>query len=91
MAEINNNSILGIKLHLEGEDIEQLSAGAIANGNANLEAILEKIALANCLNDTADLNFYNVKNQPTHEPEILTPIFIDNVILYGITTEKRIH
>ena len=89
MAETNN--ILGINLQLEGENIESVSVATIANGSANLEAILEKIALANSLNDTAELNFYTVKNPPTLEPKILTPRFIDNVILYGITTEKRIN
>ena len=74
MAETNN--ILGINLQLEGENIESVSVATIANGSANLEAILEKIALANSLNDTAELNFYTVKNPPTLEPEVLTPIFI---------------
>ena len=89
MAETNN--ILGVNLQFEGENIESISVATIANGSANLKAILEKIPLANSLNDTAELNFYKVKNPPTLEPEILTPIFIDNVILYGITTEKRIN
>ena len=68
MAEIKN-SILGIKLHLEGEDIEQLNVGAIANGSANLEAILEKLALANCLNDTADLNFTMLQTNQHKSPK----------------------
>ena len=35
--------------------------------------------------------FWYVKHEPTPEPEILTPSFIDNVILHGITTEKRLN
>ena len=56
-----------------------------------LKKILEKIALANCINDTADVEFYKVKHLPLQSLEILTPIFVDNIILFGITTEARIN
>ena len=82
---------LGVNLKLEGEEIKDISVAAIANGSTDLEHILEQIVLANSLNDTADLKFDKVLHPPTTEPEILTPIFIDTLILYGITTKKRIN
>ena len=72
MPEISQ--ALNVKLNLEGDTIQHINIGAIADGSRCMDKILEKIALANCLNDTADLNFYKVKERPINGPEILTSI-----------------
>ena len=87
----DKNQVLNVKLNLEGSDIQHINIRAIADGSRSMGKILEKIALANCLNDTADLNFYSEKEIQTNGPEILTPIFVDNLIMFGITAEKRIN
>ena len=59
------DELLGIKTTIDHNiDINNLRVDAIADGSVNFEKFMEKIALANCINDTADVEFYKVKNPP---------------------------
>ena len=85
------SEVLGITLTKGGAGIVAADIKTLADGSKNMDRVFEKIILANSINDSAHLDFYEVKNAPAAEPEIITPICADNVIIFGLTLQTRIN
>ena len=85
---INYNNIYS-KLDLsKNETLKKVIVSDLTT-KKNLGNIMSQIALGNSKNDTSEINFYLVKNQRDNQIKDLTPLFCDNILIYGLTLKSR--
>ena len=75
----------GYNIELNGEDVKDL-----IDGTRNDENILARIAIANSINDTADVNWYEGHTKiEGNNIKYLSEDFCDNILIYTIDEQRR--
>lgn len=87
---INENFpiVENILTEIKIRETQQISAQELINKKVNTTSILEEIAAINIKNDTSGIN-YNRKGYKGYKKNVISEIFCDNLIIYGLTLDKN--